>query len=74
MRRTAERVVSDYFGADISLRIEHLVPDRLFSVVTRLRTVAAPSHVPETVIVKAAAPDIPTAPEQVRTTGPPYSC
>jgi hypothetical protein len=61
MRRAAERVVSDYFDGDVSLRIEYLVPDRFFSVVARLRTVSAPSQVPETFIVKAATPTQPTS-------------
>src|SRR5262245_35949105 len=65
MRQAAERVVSGYFDAAVSLRIEHLVPDRLFSVVARLRTVAAPSQVPGTFIVKAAAATAATGAEQV---------
>lgn len=64
LQRAAERVVSDHFDGDVSLRIEHLVPDRLFSVVARLRTIGGPSHVPETFVIKAATPGQPTSAEQ----------
>lgn len=66
VRRVAERVVSDYFDADVSLCVEHLVPGRVFSVVARLRTLKAPSHVPATFIVKAVSPTEPTSAEQIR--------
>jgi hypothetical protein len=65
MRRAAERIVSDHFEGTVSLRIEHLVPDRVFNVVARLRTVTAPSHVPATFIVKAAAATAVTGAEQL---------
>jgi hypothetical protein len=52
--RAAERIVSEYFGGPVALRVEHLVPDRVVSVVARVRTASAPTHVPDTFIVKAA--------------------
>ena len=54
--RAAERVVSAYFDQGVALRVEQVLPDRLFSVIVRVRTVAAPSHVPGSFVVKAAAP------------------
>ena len=64
--RAAERVVSDHFDADVRLELAYLVPDRRISVVARLRTVTAPSHVPPTVIVKAAHPTFPGAADEIR--------
>jgi hypothetical protein len=45
-RRAVEQVVSNHFDGHVVLRVEHLVPDRLYSIVARMRVVAAPSHVP----------------------------
>ena len=64
--RAAERIVSGYFAGNVSLRVADVMPGRVSSVVARLRTMAAPSQVPETFIVKSVHPTFPGAADMLR--------